>query len=129
MKKMFRYTKSLTMLAVALALVTDAGQWATEQYIPIGKSPGISGEYSRIGTIDAIDVDARQVTIATETGPVVVELTENTIVWVDRSKLGEANAAGSVDDLAEGLEVEVLSEERERRGEGPAAWIKVRQPS
>jgi len=122
-------TKSLTMLAVALALVTDAGQWATEQYIPIGKSPGISGEYARIGTIDAIDVDARQVTIATQTGPVVVELTENTIVWVDRSKLGKANTAGSVDDLAEGREVEVLSEERERRGEGPAAWIKVRQPS
>ena len=129
MKKEIRYTKSLTMLAVALALVTDAGQWATEQYIPIGKSPGISGEYSRIGTIEAIDVDARQVTIATETGPVVVELTENTIVWVDRSELGEANTAGSFDDLAEGREVEVLSEERERRGEGPAAWIKVRQPS
>lgn len=128
MKKEIR-TKSLTMLAVALALVTDAGQWATEQYIPIGKSPGISGEYARIGTIDAIDVDARQVTIATQTGPVVVELTENTIVWVDRSKLGKANTAGSVDDLAEGREVEVLSEERERRGEGPAAWIKVRQPS
>ena len=128
MKKEIR-TKSLTMLAVALALVTDAGQWATEQYIPIGKSPGISGEYARIGTIDAIDVDARQVTIATQTGPVVVELTENTIVCVDRSKLGKANTAGSVDDLAEGREVEVLSEERERRGEGPAAWIKVRQPS
>jgi len=128
-KKEIRYPKGLTMLAVALALVTDAGQRATEQYIPIGQSPGISGEYARIGTIDAIDVDARQMTIATETGPVVVELTENTIVWVDRSELGKANAAGSLDDLAEGLEVEVLSEERERRGEGPAAWIKVRQPS
>ena len=31
------------------------GQKATERYIPIGQSPGLSGKYTYIGSIECID--------------------------------------------------------------------------
>ena len=117
-----------SMLCLSWAALASAGQRATEQYIPMGESPGISGEYARRGTVDHVDAEAGRVTISTETGQLVVEITESTNIWLDRSASRRPNVVGSLDDLVEGAEVEVLSEEHEQRGDGPAEWIKVRKP-
>ncbi len=45
-------------IGVAFALLTGLSiafaQKTTERYIPIGQSPGLSGEYTKIGNIEAV---------------------------------------------------------------------------
>ncbi len=54
-----------------------------------------------------------------------VQITDRTEIWLDRSKLRLANRAGSLNDLKEGLMVEVKYQDDAQRGKGPAVWIKV----
>ena len=108
------------------AFVTFAGQKVTEQFIPMGESPGISGEYSVLGTIASLDAESKLVVIDTADGEVTAEVTESTFVYADRTAQGQTNEQVSFAALEVGLEVEVLSEEHENMGSGPAAWIKFR---
>ena len=95
------------------------GQKATEQYIPIGQSPGISNKYTYIGVIEAVDPQQHTVTAAGHT----VQITDETHIWLDRSLQKLSNQAGSFDDLQKGRKVEI-------KYTGPAQpqvaqWVKV----
>ena len=118
----------------ALSVVTLFAAWVlaqktTELYIPIGKSPGLSGTKTFIGTITAINSELRQVTIADADEEVMTDVTDRTTIYIDRSTLGQPSSPGTFNDLEDGLQVEVLSEETENPGEGNAVWIKLRAPS
>ena len=111
------------LLAVALAAGTAQAQRATERFIPIGKSPGLSGIGTTIGEIRAVEPGPRRITVGGEGGSVTVTVTDATRIWVDRSPSGQASLAGSFDDLARGRLAEVHP-----APEGPGAdWIKVRR--
>ena len=125
--------KALMNAAVIGTLVlggaADAhGQEATEMFVPIGQSPGLSGKVTVIGTIDAVDAGNRTITIAGGSATSRAEVTDRTDVWLDRSKLRLPNQKGTFADLKRGLVVEVKYEDDARRGMGPARWIKV-QPT
>lgn len=95
------------------------GQRATEQFIPIGQSPGLSNKYTYIGMIEAVDPQQRTVTAAGHT----VRITEQTRIWLDRSLLKLSNQVGSFGDLQKGRKVEIKYADSAQPQ--VAQWVKV----
>ncbi len=114
---------SVLLLAALAGAPLARGQEATERYIPIGQSPGLSRQYNYLGPIDAVDPENRTLTIAGPSGPRVVKLTERTRIWLDRSMLESTSSSGSFADCLLGRRVEVKYEDPARRE--LADWIKV----
>ena len=111
----------MTSLAFVLGVVL--AQAATEVYIPIGRSPGVSGVSSSIGVV-------------TDLAPLRVSgrafaIDDRTDVYLDRSGAGEPSSVGSPADLVRGARVEVaFCVPRYGRGLGcraTADWIKIDQ--
>jgi hypothetical protein len=111
------------VVALQLGAPAAFGQKMTEQFIPMGQSPGLSGMYTDVGQIEQIDFESRTITLAEVAGGRVVAITGRTRIWLDRSTLQQTNVTGSFMDLREGRRVEVKYEDDARRQ--AAAWIKV----
>ncbi len=128
---MRKHAISIALLISCLGAVLARGQEATERYIPIGQSPGLSRQYNYMGPIDAVDPENRTLTVAGPSGARVVKLTEQTRIWLDRSMLESTSSSGSFEDCLLGRTVEVKYEDPSRRE--LADWIKVQitrpQPS
>ena len=115
-------TTLLLLLAAALAVGSAQAQQATERFIPIGKSPGLSGTGTTVGRIRQVEPEARRITVRGEDASATVTVTGDTRIWQDRSAQGQSNVPGTFGDLQEGRLAEVRP-----APEGPAAaWIKVR---
>jgi hypothetical protein len=98
-------------------------QKATEQFIPLGQSPGASGKVTWIGEIVGTDIPQRTLTIGEAQGAHTVKITDKTRIFLDRSKLKQTNTTGTLADLQKGRRVEV-------KYDGPpptptADWVKV----
>jgi hypothetical protein len=103
-----------------------SAQEMTEQYIPIGQSPGLSGKYTVIGKLQSVNAQEQTCTVAGTTGALNVKITARTKIWLDRSKLQQPNLQGTLADLRPGATVEVKPEGHLRGvSSGPAEWIKV----
>ncbi len=117
-------------MTIVLALAAQASpapaHEQTERYIPLGRSPGLSGEVTLIGEIDQADAGERTVTIAVPDGSRTVEVTVRTRIWVDRSRYRRTTLKGDFGDLQVGRRIEVMFDDVERRE--TAAWIKVVPP-
>jgi hypothetical protein len=107
--------------------LTAYGQKATEMFIPVGQSPGLSNNISIIGTIETIDARAQTIVVAGPSGSWNATITARTKIWLDKSKLRLPNQKGTFTDLRKGLLAEVKYEEA-RVSKGPADWIKVQIP-
>jgi hypothetical protein len=116
---------SVTGIVVAMlcAISHAHGQKATEQFIPIGQSPGVSQKVTSIGEIAEVNASARTVTIADPAGRRTVRITEKTRIWLDRTKIKASNLSGSFADLQKGRRAEVKYEDPARRD--VAEWVKV----
>jgi hypothetical protein len=122
--------KALVGVAVMGVLLWGAtpyshGQQATEMYIPLGQSPGLSSKVTIIGNIETINAQNRTIAIAGSSGTWSAEITDRSKIWLDRSKIRLPNQTGNFADLGKGLLVEVKYEGNEPKGQGPADWIKV----
>jgi len=118
-----RYLR-LAIVVVALGGTLDAsGQQATEMFIPIGQSPGLSNKGSVIGTLESVDPGKRMVTISSSSGAQTVGITDRTLIWLDRSEQKQPNQNGAINDLQKGRKIEI----KVRKGEPKAVaeWIKV----
>jgi len=118
-----RYLR-LAIVVVSLGSTLEAfGQEATEMFIPIGQSPGLSGKGSLIGTLESVDPGKRMVTISSPSGAQTVGITDRTLIWLDRNQQKQPNQNGAINDLQKGRKVEV----KLRKGEPKAVaeWIKV----
>ena len=103
-----------------------SAQKTTEQFVPVGQSPGLSGKYTVIGTVQAVNVRDQTVTIAGPAGTSSAKVTERTRIWLDRSKIRQTNVKGTFADLRPGVTVEVKHEDPTRASAGgPAEWIKI----
>jgi hypothetical protein len=114
----------LAIVVVALGGTLEASaQEATEIYIPIGQSPGLSGKGSLIGTLASVDRGNRMVTVSSPSGTQTVRFTDRTLIWLDRSLQKQPNQNGAIADLQQGRTVEI----KVRKGEPKmvAEWIKV----
>ena len=114
----------LALAATSASAAVAAAQEATEVFIPIGKSPGVSKQQTVMGTVDTADEKGRTLRITTPAGAITVAVTDKTRIFRDKSALKQPNEAGVFADLQKGRTVEVKLEpgESQRRAE----WIKVR---
>ena len=118
-----RYLR-LAIAVVSLGGTLEAsGQEATEMFIPVGQSPGLSGKGSLIGTLESVNPGKGMVTISSPSATQTVGITNRTLIWLDRSPQKQPNQNGAIDDLKRGRKVEV----KLRKGEPKAVaeWIKV----
>lgn len=117
-----RYISTLVLWCVILGAPAVHSQQVAEQYIPIGYSPGISGKYSYIGPIVAVDRDAHTISVEENGERRVIKVTGATRIWLDRSKRRRENRVASEDDCEVGRKVEVMYRSDDRNA---AAWIKI----
>jgi hypothetical protein len=121
---MLNYYLRLAIVILSLSWALDAsGQKATEMFIPIGQSPGLSKGSSVIGTLDSVDPEKRSVTVASLSGAQTVEITDRTMIWLDLSQQKKPNRNGAINDLQQGRKVEVKVSKGEPKV--VAEWIKV----
>jgi hypothetical protein len=102
------------------------GAEASELYIPIGRSPGVSGVLTITGTVDSADYRSGTIVIATRSGTHTVRLVDSTAVYLDFSQRRQPNKYGSLRDCHAGDYVEVKLHE----GAGAvktARWVKIRR--
>jgi hypothetical protein len=118
-----RYLRLAIVVMVLGGTLEASGQQATEMFIPIGQSPGLSNKGSVIGTLESVDPGKRMVTISSPSGAQTVVITDRTLIWLDRSEQRQPNQNGAINDLQKGRKVEV----KIRKGEPKAVaeWIKV----
>ncbi|MFH0341850.1 MAG: hypothetical protein ACHBNF_06890 [Chromatiales bacterium] len=119
----------LLFLGVLLALPAPAlfGQEATEMFIPLGASPGVSNTFSIIGKIAIVDQQNRSLTVSDSSGVTYLVTIPNEVpIWLDRSKGQGKNQVGSLADLQSGRTVEVKYKEAPTSGTSVTAdWVKV----
>lgn len=109
--------------AMLLLLPVVHAQKMTEQYIPVGKSPGISGKYSYIGQIEQVDPLNRTISVSGPEGTRSIKITDTTKIWLDLTQQKKSNQRGSMTDLQPGRRVEVNYTDYEKKDQ--AEWIKV----
>lgn len=116
----------LALFGVICATSTAAmGQRSTEQFIPIGQSPGLSGIVTYTGEIAEIDPSGQTITVRGPAGSetVTVTVSRRTRIWLDRSSIGLPSLPGKFADLGSGSVVEIHFQSAVRRQ--TADWIKV----
>jgi len=99
---------------------TAHGQQATERYIPIGKSPGVSSDESFIGTITDIDYAIHRMEVTGPEGRISVNPAESTRYYLDRTKRKMTNQTATFQDCEVGLKVEIKV-----KADGSVDWIKI----
>jgi hypothetical protein len=128
---MLKYVMGVIAIGVVLwgSSPNALGQKATEMFIPLGQSPGLSSKYTVIGTIETVDARNRTIIITGPSETWSAQITDQTKIWLDRSKLRLTNQKGTFADLRKGRLVEVKYEDANRKGKSPAGWIKVQVTS
>ena len=118
-------TKALCLAAMtAILWPSDSyGQKAAEMYIPIGKSPGLSGKLTYMGPIGKVDAEAK--TVAGKSEEWKATVTDKTRIWLDRSAAKLPNREGTFADLVADRVMEIKYEGKEKVRSGNAEWIKV----
>ncbi len=123
-----RNNQCRTLLVITLLMGSIFGlsmavaQESTEQFIPIGMSPGISDKYSYIGSILDFDKAAATFVVDSNRGSKTIKVSPKTRIWLDRSKNNKTSIKASFDDIEVGRKVEVMYQ---RTDEGLANWIKI----
>lgn len=118
-----RHVLILLSLAALGLPVHATAQEATERYIPIGESPGISGEETYLGECVAYDSEDRLLEVHGSAGEQSIRITDNTRIWLDRSRVQKSNLVGDPGDLVPGRRIEVRYVDPEDKK--IADWIKV----
>lgn len=110
----------IVLAASILGLSSVHAQQATEVYIPIGESPGVSAATSVTGTITSVDYAALSIDIRTSAGSKTARMDDKTWYYLDRSKRRTKSVTGSMEDCKVGRSVEVRF-----AADGQVEWIKI----
>ena len=121
---MYRSFALGVVLAIVLLVTRGHTQEATEVFIPIGQSPGVSRIKSVIGTIVSCDW-SRGVVVSTDTEQQTATLTDETKVYLDRSAAKKSGTEGSRSDCQKGRRVEVKYVYEGETRTAKAEWIKI----
>lgn len=112
------------LVALLCGVSLAQAQQATERYVPVGESPGLSAEQTTIGRILAADSRSGTLELAGPAGSRTVKITDRTRVWLDRTPLGLTNVKGDFADCQRGRTAEVRYRDPEEQA--LADWVKVR---
>lgn len=123
---MFKLFKGIGMITILLCCLSDTyAQKTTEIFIPLGRSPGLSGKYTVIGEIKTVNQKDLTISLKDSTGTYTMKITEDTKIWLDRSNLKLTNQKGTFADCQEGLLAEVKYKDNERKDKTPVEWVKL----
>lgn len=114
----------IVVLVAVLGASLGRAQKSTEMFIPIGKSPGLSGKHTSIGKVAAVDAGADAITLRVDRDTRVIHCSSDTKFWVDRSKLRLPNQVGSLADCRVGRRIEVKYVGNNESG-AVAEWVKI----
>jgi hypothetical protein len=114
--------RTLTALLCGAALIATA-QKATERFIPLGQSPGLSGRSTMMGTVSTFANGMLEFSVAANTAPQRVRVTPATRIWLDRSSASQPTLAGNPAELRAGRRVEVKL--ADAATPATADWIKI----
>lgn len=108
---------------LALAPWPAAAHPATERYIPIGASPGLSGSQTYTGRIRAVDEASHTLTVQPEDGGErqTILITPASDMWIDRTRRGQTSEDASFEDCRRGRRIEV----KLHGGSREADWVKI----
>ena len=95
-------------------------QKATEIFIPMGKSPGLSYKYTYMGKIESVNTQKRTIKADGRN----CKVNRDTKIWLDRTSLNAPNVTGRFADLQSGRQVEIKYADANRKQ--VAEWIKVK---
>lgn len=112
-------------MALFIAALNVHAQRATEVFIPMGQSPGLSETKTIIGKIDTVGNRRRTISVTDSSGTYKVSIRDDTEIWLDNSKIRKSNQAGSAADFQPGRSAEVKYTESERTNSVTADWIKL----
>ncbi len=115
----------LILVALSTGAQAASAQQATELYIPIGRSPGLSGQHTVIGHVREITADHTMTVVGTDR-VWTVRMADYSRVFLDRSRAGLPNTYGTHDDCKPGVLVEVKFEGRCEPTSVVCDWVKVR---
>ncbi|SRR6266496_4664756 len=124
MKTLLKHTKIIILTTILCW--TSYGIYAqkeTEVFIPLGKSPGVSGKYSVMGKVGTVNTADSTITIAQDATIKTIKITAGTEIYLDKSKLKLTNKKGSFADIKEGLMVE--AKYKNNKPDGLIEWLKV----
>lgn len=130
---MTRIIRPSLVAACVAALLGGAGaahgQAATEVFIPIGKSPGLSGRYTVVGHIKDIYEQDMTMTVVSSARTWTVKMTPESKVFLDRSHVRRRNTVGTTADCRPGVLCEIKFEGRGEPSSVNCQWIKIRPAS
>ncbi|MDH3748278.1 MAG: hypothetical protein OER97_08725 [Gammaproteobacteria bacterium] len=113
--------RAFVILLACIAMPQETlSQKATEVYIPIGSSPGVSESKSFVGTIKRVNYEARSIELVGQDGTKTIYVSDDTLYYLDRSVYGKKNTAGEMHDCKVGLRVEVFEYD------DTVAWVKIK---
>ena len=121
--------KRIKIILLTITLVWiysfSIAQKSTEIYIPVGKSPGISGKYSTIGRVEAINLtdSTITITIAGELGSHTIKCAKDTKIWVDKSSIKQFNKDANLIDIKIGSIIE--TKYKGNKSDALVEWIKI----
>ena len=123
-KRMLNYLMKIAIMIFLLAVNhTTYGQKATEIYIPVGQSPGLSGKYTTIGTVSTINAPEKTVIMSNSVGTYTIKIADETRIWLDKSLLKIKNETGTFEAIEEGMLIEVKY--KYNKPENAVEWVKV----
>lgn len=127
---MLRSLASIVLFAAILLPAAAAhAQKSTERYIPIGKSPGLSGKHTVIGRVREYNMQTRTVTITGASRTWTARLGDGTQIWMDCSGAKHPSYTGTAADCKPGLLCEIKFEGRLEPTSTTCEWIKIRPAS
>ena len=113
------------VFTAALLTGTAQAQKATEIYIPIGKSPGLSGKSTAIGFIQSVNEETMTITIAGGNRTWKAQIDHETRIYLDRSAYRQRCLYGTDKDCITGLLCEVKFEGGANPQSITCEWIKI----
>ena len=111
------------LLALLCGTYPAHAQKATERYIPLGRSPGLSTRYTTVARIDSVDPTSHTLTASGTLGTLTVKITDRTKIWLDRTPVGLTSVPGEFADCQPGRTIEVKYEDHARKR--LAEWVKI----
>lgn len=118
--KTWTITFVVAVTMFAMILPASQAQEATERYIPIGESPGVSDDGSLIGVVDELDYESGELRVRVDNEMKTVFVDRKTRYYIDRSASRRSNVLGTLRDCRAGRRVEVAMNQN-----GTAEWIKI----
>jgi hypothetical protein len=125
MKIYIKKIKTILVLFIfCWASLKAEAQLKTEQFIPIGQSPGVSGKYSIMGKIESVNLKDSTVTIMQDAGSkITIRITPGCDIYLDKSKLKLSNKKGYCANMKPGMRAE--AKYRDNKPANKIEWIKV----